>query len=74
MTPIQGYAQFKSVSEAVKIRTIHRWSGRIALALILINSNIRAFAGGYNMKTFNMIYKHQKTIKFIKYEAGIVGY
>jgi hypothetical protein len=37
MTPIWGYAQFKSVSEAVKIRTIHRWSGRITLALILIN-------------------------------------
>ena len=37
MTPIWGYAQFKSVSEAVKIRTIHRWSGRITLALIFIN-------------------------------------
>jgi uncharacterized membrane protein len=37
MTPILGYAQFKSVSEAVKIRTIHRWSGRITLALILLN-------------------------------------
>jgi hypothetical protein len=38
MTPIWGYAQFKSVSEVVKIRTIHRWSGRITLALILINT------------------------------------
>jgi hypothetical protein len=37
MTPILGYAQFKSVSEAVKIRTIHRWSGRITLVLILLN-------------------------------------
>ena len=37
MTPILGYAQFKPVGEVVKIRTIHRWSGRITLVLLLIN-------------------------------------
>jgi protein-S-isoprenylcysteine O-methyltransferase Ste14 len=37
MTPLLGYAQFKSVGEVVKIRSIHRWSGRITLVLLLIN-------------------------------------
>ncbi|KAF5432626.1 hypothetical protein C5S39_03205 [Candidatus Methanophagaceae archaeon] len=36
MAPIQGYAQLKFTSKAATIRNIHRWSGRITLALILI--------------------------------------
>lgn len=37
MNPILGYAQLKSPSKATKIHTIHRWSGYVALVLILIN-------------------------------------
>jgi hypothetical protein len=36
MTPILGYAQLKSESRGMKIRTIHRWSGRITLVLMFI--------------------------------------
>ncbi len=35
ITPILGYAQFHVSSNRATIRTIHRWSGRITLILVL---------------------------------------
>jgi hypothetical protein len=37
ITPILGYAQFHVTTNRATIRTIHRWSGRITLVLVLSN-------------------------------------
>jgi hypothetical protein len=36
-TPILGFAQFRVKKNRAKIRTIHRWSGRITLVLMVVN-------------------------------------